>query len=64
MPDQPVVPSPTDPDASKGAVEGDRPADKQQGNDNATALGEDGLPKDRVAIAEDVIGANVDGTQG
>ena len=65
MPDQPVLPNPTDPDASKGAVEGDRPADKQQGNDNAsTALGEDGLPKDRVAIAEDVIGANVDGTQG
>ena len=64
MPDQPVLPKPTDPDQSKGAVEGDRPTDEQQGNENATALGEDGTPKDKIAIAEDVIGANVDGTQG
>ena len=28
------------------------------------ALDANGLPKDRVAIAEDVIGANVDQTQG
>jgi hypothetical protein len=61
---QPVLPKPTDPDQNKGAVEGDRPTDKQQGNENATALGEDGLPKDRIAIAEDVIGANADETQG
>ena len=54
-----------DPDRYKGAVEGDRPTDKQQGNPNATAaLDSEGLPKDRVAIAEDVIGANVDETQG
>jgi hypothetical protein len=61
---QPVLPNPTDPDQNKGAVEGDRPTDKQQGNENATALGEDGMPKDRIAIAEDVIGANADNTQG
>ena len=64
MTDQPVLTKPTDPDGKKGAVEGDRPTDEQQGNENATALGEDGMPRDRVAIAEDVIGANVDETQG
>ena len=32
---QPVVPKPTDPDLDKGAVEGDRPTDKQQSNRNA-----------------------------
>ena len=62
---QPGTPTPTDPDQDKGAVEGDRPTDKQQGNANADqALDAEGLPKDRVAIAEDVIGANVDQTQG
>jgi len=61
----PAQPKPTDPDQDKGAVEGDRPTDKQQGNANADqALDAEGLPKDRVAIAEDVIGANVDQTQG
>ncbi len=65
MPDQPALPRPTDPDLDKGAVEGDRPTDKQQGNDNAVgALDSEGLPKDRLAIAEDVIGANADQTQG
>ena len=55
----------TDQDQYKGAVEGDRPTDKQQGNKNAPVrLDENGLPKDKVAIAEDVIGANVDETQG
>ena len=49
----------------EGAVEGDRPTDKQQGNENAVgALDSEGLPKDRLAIAEDVIGANADQTQG
>ncbi len=61
---QPVLPKPTDPDQDKGAVEGDRPTDKQHYNHNATALSEDGMPKDHVAIAEDVIGANADNTQG
>ena len=62
---QPVLPKPTDPDQDKGAVEGDRPTDKQQSNKNAAgALDSEGMPKDRVAIAEDVIGANADQTQG
>lgn len=61
---QPVLPKQTDPDRDKGAVEGDRPTDKQHSNLNATALDEEGLPKDRIAIAEDVIGANEDETQG
>jgi hypothetical protein len=61
----PVLPKPTDPDQDKGAVEGDRPTDKQQSNRNAAgALDGDGLPKNRIAIAEDVIGANADHTQG
>ncbi len=65
MTDQPALPKQTDQDESKGAVEGDRPTDKQQGNENADQpLGADGQPKDRVAIAEDVIGANADQTQG
>jgi hypothetical protein len=62
---EPVLPKPTDPDQDKGAVEGDRPTDKQQGNNNAPgSLDADGMPKNRVAIAEDVIGANADQTQG
>ena len=62
---QPALPRPTDPDSDKGAVEGDRPTDTQQGNTNAEkALDANGMPKDSVAIAEDVIGANVDQTQG
>ena len=58
------LPADTDPDRYKGAVEGDRPTDKQNSNPHGPALDENGLPKDRVAIAEDVIGANVDETQG
>jgi hypothetical protein len=62
---QPVQPKPTDPDLDKGAVEGDRPTDKQHYNHNAPgSLDDEGLPDDRVAIAEDVIGANVDGSEG
>jgi hypothetical protein len=54
-----------DEDAGKGAVEGDRPDQpKQQGNPHGTALNEEGLPEDQTAICEDVIGANVDQTQG
>ena len=65
MSNQPALPKQTDQDESKGAVEGDRPTDKQQGNENAdTPLGPDGKPVDRIAIAEDVIGANADQTQG
>ena len=61
---QPVPRKSPDPDLDKGAVEGDRPTDKQHYNRNAPALDEEGLPDDRVAIAEDVIGANVDGSEG
>ena len=62
---QPGHPKQTDQDESKGAVEGDRPTDKQQGNENANQpLDAEGLPINRIAIAEDVVGANVDGSEG
>ena len=52
-------------DQHEGAVEGDRPTDRpQNGNGNAPALNEEGLPSDDTLIAEDVIGATVDGTEG
>ena len=51
-------------DEHLGAVEGDQAGDIAQGNANATALNEEGLPKDDVAISEDVLGANSDGTEG
>ena len=48
-----------------GAVEGDRPTDQpNQGNANAPAIDENGLPNDPVAVCEDVLGANFDGTEG
>ena len=48
-----------------GAVEGDRPSDTpQQGNPTAPALDAEGLPNDPDAIAQDVIGANIDETEG
>ncbi len=51
-----------DSDFHKGAIEGQPDG---QGNENAQgALDEQGLPRDKVAIAEDVIGANEDQTQG
>jgi hypothetical protein len=52
-----------DPDLAKGAVEGP-PNEHSQGNANAPALDDQGLPNDEVAIAEDVIGANVDESEG
>ena len=53
------------PDQHEGAVEGDRPTDcPQHGNPNAPALNEQGLPADEAKIAQDVIGANLDETQG
>jgi len=59
------APHSADQDQSKGAVEGDRPSDKQQGNKNAPgALDSNGMPRNKKAIAEDVIGANADETQG
>lgn len=53
---------PVDQDLKKGAVE-DGP--NTNGNRNAqAALDESGLPIDEVAIAQDVLGANEDDTQG
>jgi hypothetical protein len=54
-----------DPDAHKGAIEGDRPTDAPQyGNPHGDGLNDDGLPDDPIAIAEDQIGANEDDSQG
>ena len=51
-----------DSDFHKGAIEG---SPDGNANENAEgALDEGGLPKDEVAIAQDVIGANEDQTQG
>jgi hypothetical protein len=60
-------PTKTHPDAEQhiGAVEGDRPTDSpNQGNRNGPGIDENGLPNDPVATCEDVIGANVDETEG
>lgn len=52
-------------DEHVGAVEGDRPTDRpQQGNENAPALDDQGLPNDETKIAQDVIGANLDEAEG
>jgi hypothetical protein len=53
-----------DPDVHKGAVEGDRPDQAQNGNPHGTGVNEQGLPDDPVATAEDEIGANEDESQG
>ena len=55
------APETHDSDEHMGAVEGDKATDPQKGNPN---VDDHGKPKDKVAICEDVIGANVDGTQG
>lgn len=52
-----------DPDFTKGAVEGLHGEDGH-GNRNAPALDDAGWPNDEIAIAEDVLGANDDETQG
>ena len=52
-------------DEHEGAVEGDKPTDPvNQGNENAQALDDQGMPKDCNKVAEDVLGANTDETQG
>ena len=53
-----------DQDIHKGAIEGDRPTDEQQGNPHGDGLDENGLPDDPVAIAEDKLGAEEDQSQG
>ncbi len=51
-------------DGHLGALETDRPGQDGQGNPNIPALDENGEPRDWKKICEDVIGANVDGSQG
>jgi hypothetical protein len=53
-----------DPAAKKGAVEGDRPEDKQMGNPNGNGIDDQGMPNDPVATAEDAIGARNDESEG
>jgi hypothetical protein len=53
-----------DPDLEKGAVEGPPTDNQTHGNRNAPGLDENGMPNDEVAIAQDVIGANEDETEG
>jgi|WetSurMetagenome_2_1015567.scaffolds.fasta_scaffold1014348_1 hypothetical protein len=75
--DRPLTPSSTpaspapereaaaDPDALKGAIEGDRPGDRpQQGNANLPALDAEGRPADLKRICEDAVGANTDESTG
>jgi hypothetical protein len=50
-----------DSDLQKGAIEG--PPDSSS-DPHAPGLDDDGLPNDEVAIAQDVLGANEDETQG
>ena len=64
MPQSTPQPRPGDADHYKGAVEGDRPTDEQHFNPHGDGLDENGLPNDQIAIAEDVVGANEDETQG
>ena len=52
-----------DPNLHKGAIQGDRPDDEQQGNANGPALDESGLPAKATAIAEDRIGTNLDDSE-
>ena len=53
-----------DPDIHKGAIEGDRPGDEQIGNPHGEGINDEGMPNDPIAVAEDVIGANEDESQG
>ena len=54
----------SDSDEHIGAVEGDRSDSPEPGNANAPALDDEGMPNDDTAIAQDVIGANADETEG
>ena len=53
-----------DQDVHKGAIEGDKPADEQQGNPQGDGVDSDGLPDDPVATAQDRVGAENDNSQG
>ena len=58
------LPPHADPDSHKGAIEGDRPADEQQGNPSGKGVDKNGMPNDPVATAQDAIGANEDKSEG
>lgn len=65
MIDQPFPPASQktasrDHDIHKGAMEDERPSATL----DAAALDDDGLPNDTTAIAQDAIGARIDGSQG
>ena len=51
-------------DEHVGAVEGDRASDPQPGNPNGPGVNDEGLPDDPVATCEDMLGANLDKTEG
>ena len=53
-----------DPDAHKGAVEGQQPSDGMPGNPNGDGVDDQGMPDDPIATAEDRVGANEDKSQG
>lgn len=53
-----------DQDLHKGALEGNTPLDPQHFNPHGSGIDDQGLPADVNAVAEDVIGANLDETQG
>ena len=57
-------PHEADADAHLGATETDKPGQEGQGNPNLPALDANGLPADQQKICEDVIGANVDESEG
>jgi hypothetical protein len=58
------VPPHADPDSHKGAIEGDKPTDEQQGNRSGTGIDKNGKPNNPVKTAQDRIGANEDESQG
>ena len=53
-----------DQDFHKGSIEGSRQDDEQHCNPHGSGVDENGLPNDPVGEAEDVLGAEVDQTQG
>ena len=53
-----------DQDAHKGAIESDKPSDKQPGNPAGSGVDKNGLPNNPVATAQDKVGANEDKSQG
>jgi hypothetical protein len=53
-----------DQDIHKGAVEGDRPNDKQNSNQQGSGVDKNGMPNAPVKTAQDRIGANEDESQG